>query len=142
MNKLPAWIEPRGSYESDAAFVSNRERRSLWRRVARALHASVRICLKRHKRFHMHFTPTSAYWLNQVERFFGLITEDRIRCGAFKSVTQLEAAIQEYLESHNADPKPPLERFRHHNPQKGGPWETSIRVGTLDSSPGPYDQGP
>jgi transposase len=69
-------------------------------------HASVRVWLKRHKRFHMHFTPTSASWLNQVERFFGLITEDRIRCGAFKSVTQLEAAIQEYLENHNADPKP------------------------------------
>ena len=69
-------------------------------------HANVRVWLKRHKRFHMHFTPTSASWLNQVERFFGLITEDRIRCGAFKSVAQLEAAIQEYLENHNADPKP------------------------------------
>ena len=95
-------------------------------------HASVRVWLKRHKRFHMHFTPTSASWLNQVERFFGLITEDRIRCGAFKSVTQLEAAIQEYLENHNADPKPFIwTASRHHNPQKGGPWETSVRVGTL-----------
>ena len=54
----------------------------------------------------MHFTPTSASWLNQVERFFGLITEDRIRRGVFKSVTELEAAIQQYLEHHNADPKP------------------------------------
>jgi hypothetical protein len=57
-----------------------------------------------HKRFHMHFTPTSASWLNQVERFFGLITEDRIRCGAFKSVTQLEATNQEYLENRKASP--------------------------------------
>ena len=52
----------------------------------------------------MHFTPTSASWLNQVERFFGLITEDRIRCGVFKSVAELETVIQQYLHKHNADP--------------------------------------
>ena len=69
-------------------------------------HAKVRAWLKRHPRFHMHFTPTSASWINQVERFFGLITEDRIRCGVFKGVAELEAAIQQYLEHHNADPKP------------------------------------
>ena len=54
----------------------------------------------------MHFTPTSASWINQAERFLGLITEDRIRCGAFKSVSELEDAIRESLENHNADPKP------------------------------------
>ena len=69
-------------------------------------HAKVKAWLKRHPRFHMHFTPTSASWLNQVERFFGLITGDRIRCGVFKSVAELEAAIQDYLEHHNANPKP------------------------------------
>jgi transposase len=69
-------------------------------------HPTVKAWLKRHPRFHMHFTPTSASWLNQVERFFGLITEDRIRRGVFKSVTELEAAIQDYLEYHNAHPKP------------------------------------
>ena len=69
-------------------------------------HPKVKAWLKRHPRFHMHFTPTSASWINQVERFFGLITEDRIRCGVFKSVAELEAAIQEYLDHHNADPKP------------------------------------
>jgi transposase len=69
-------------------------------------HARVKAWLKRHPRFHMHFTPTSASWLNQVERFFGLITGDRIRCGVFKSVAELEAAIERYLEHHNADPKP------------------------------------
>jgi transposase len=69
-------------------------------------HAAVKAWLKRHPRFHMHFTPTSASWLNQVERFFGLITEDRIRRGVFKSVTQLEAAIQDYLDHHNANAKP------------------------------------
>jgi transposase len=69
-------------------------------------HPTVKAWLKRHPRFHMHFTPTSASWLNQVERFFGLITEDRIRRGVFTSVAQLEAAIQEYLDNHNANPKP------------------------------------
>jgi transposase len=69
-------------------------------------HSTVKAWLKRHPRFHMHFTPTSASWLNQVERFFGLITEDRIRRGVFRSVAELEAAIQEYLNKHNADPKP------------------------------------
>ena len=54
----------------------------------------------------MHFTPTSASWLNQVERFFGLITGDRIRCGVFTSVAELEDAIREYLDHHNANPKP------------------------------------
>jgi hypothetical protein len=49
-----------------------------------------------------HFTPTSASWLNQVERFFGLITEDRIRRGVFRSVPELVAAIHDYLEHHNA----------------------------------------
>jgi transposase len=62
--------------------------------------------LKRHPRFHLHFTPTSASWLNMVERFFAEITRKRIRRGAFKSVAELEAAIMEYLENHNADPKP------------------------------------
>jgi transposase len=69
-------------------------------------HAKVKVWLKRHRRFHMHFTPTSGSWLNQVERFFGLITQDRIRCGAFKSVAELEAAILEYLNQHNDHPKP------------------------------------
>ena len=72
---------------------------------AQARQGSRRGC-KRHPRFHMHFTPTSASWLNMVERFFGQITEDRIRCGVFNSVAELVAAIQQYLEHHNADPKP------------------------------------
>jgi len=69
-------------------------------------HPAVKAWLAKHPRFHMHFTPTSASWLNQVERFFGLITEDRIRRGVFKSVGELETAIQDYLDHHNADPKP------------------------------------
>ena len=60
-------------------------------------HPKVKAWLAKHPRFHMHFTPTSASWLNQVERFFGRITEERIRRGVFKSVGELEAAIQDYL---------------------------------------------
>ena len=69
-------------------------------------HPEVKAWLKRHARFHLHFTPTSASWLNLVERFFGLITVDAIRRGVFKSVADLEVAINHYLEHHNADPKP------------------------------------
>jgi transposase len=69
-------------------------------------HPKVQAWLKRHPRFHMHFTPSSASWLNQVERFFGLITEDRIRCGVFKSVAELEMAIQQYSISTMPIPSP------------------------------------
>lgn len=69
-------------------------------------HPAVKAWLAKHPRFHMHFTPTSASWLNQVERFFGLITEKRIRQGVFKSVGELESAIMDYLNQHNAQPKP------------------------------------
>ena len=67
---------------------------------------AVKRWLKAHPRFHLHFTPTSASWLNMVERFFAEITRKRIRRGAFKSVAELKSAIMEYLEKHNADPKP------------------------------------
>ncbi len=67
---------------------------------------AVKRWIKAHPRFHLHFTPTSASWLNMVERFFAEITRNRIRRGAFKSVAELKAAIMEYLKNHNADPKP------------------------------------
>jgi transposase len=60
----------------------------------------------RHPEYHLHFTPTSGSWLNQVERFFAEITEKRIRRGAFRSVAALEQAIKEYLEDHNRNPRP------------------------------------
>ncbi len=66
----------------------------------------VRRWFARRPRYHIHFTPTSASWLNQVERFFAEITNKRIRRGAFRSVRQLEQAIADYLEEHNAQPKP------------------------------------
>lgn len=69
-------------------------------------HPMVQAWLTRHPRFHMHFTPTSASWLNMVERFFRAITSDRLRRGVFRSVVELEQAIQEYVELHNQQPKP------------------------------------
>jgi transposase len=68
--------------------------------------AEVKAWLARHPRFHLHFTPTSASWLNLVERFFAEITRKRIRRGAFGSVRALEAAIADYLATHNESPKP------------------------------------
>jgi len=62
--------------------------------------------MARHPRYHVHFTPTSASWLNQVERFFAALTEKQIRRGSFQSTRQLEAAIREYLGYHNQQPKP------------------------------------
>jgi transposase len=67
---------------------------------------AVRKWLARHPRFHLHFTPTGASWLNQVERFFGLITSQRIRRGSFCSVKELEQAITDYIDAHNEAPKP------------------------------------
>jgi len=61
---------------------------------------------KRHKRFHFHFTPTSASWLNMIERFFRDLTVNRLKRGVFVSVESLIEAINEYLAIHNDDPKP------------------------------------
>ena len=57
-------------------------------------------------RWHMHFTPTSASWINQVERFFALLTDQQIKRGAHRSTAALEAAIAGYIDARNADPKP------------------------------------
>jgi len=67
---------------------------------------SVKRWFERHPEYHLHFTPTSGSWLNQVERFFAEITEKRIRRGVFKTVKALEQAIEAYLAEHNANPKP------------------------------------
>ncbi len=67
-------------------------------------HPQVQRWLKKHKRFHMHFIPTSSSWLNMIERWFRDITQNRIRNGVFKSVGQLEQAINEYIAHHNANP--------------------------------------
>src|SRR3984893_4438443 len=66
----------------------------------------IRSWLAKRPRWHVHLTPTSASWLNQVERFFALITERKIRRGIYRSVAALRADIRSFLDHHNADPKP------------------------------------
>lgn len=69
-------------------------------------HPAVQKWLATHPRFTMHFTPTSASWLNMVERFFRDITTERLRRGVFTSVPELVSAIDEYIAHHNTNPKP------------------------------------
>ena len=69
-------------------------------------HPVVQEWLGKHPRLNMHFTPTSASWLNMVERFFRDITDKRIRRGVLTSVAELVAAIDEYIAHHNIKPKP------------------------------------
>ena len=68
-------------------------------------HPRVKSWLRRHLRFHLHFIPTSSSWLNLVERWFREITEKRIRRGSFRNVQELIAAIREYLDNHNQNPR-------------------------------------
>jgi len=69
-------------------------------------HPNVQAWLETHPRFHLHFTPTSSSWLNLVERWFRDLTQRRLRRGVFTGVPDLIAAIEEYLQIHNEDPKP------------------------------------
>lgn len=68
-------------------------------------HPQVKSWLRRHPRFYLHFVPTSSSWLNMVERWFREITDKRIRRGVFRSVPELIAAIQGYINQHNQNPK-------------------------------------
>ncbi len=68
-------------------------------------HPKVKSWLKRHRRFHLHFIPTSSSWLNLVERWFREITDKRIRRGTFSNVPALIAAIESFIEAHNQNPK-------------------------------------
>jgi len=67
---------------------------------------AVRAWFAKHPRYYLHFTPTSASWINLVERFFALISERHIKRGAHTSVKDLEASIAHYMETYNRDPKP------------------------------------
>jgi transposase len=69
-------------------------------------HPRVRSWLAKRPRFHVHFTPTYSSWLNQVERWFALITNQSIRRGSFQSVTDLKRQINTYVENYNQHPKP------------------------------------
>lgn len=67
---------------------------------------AIRKWLARHPRWHAHFTPTGASWLNQVERFFALLTDKQLRRGVHRSTKELEAAIHGYIDTVNANPRP------------------------------------
>ena len=69
-------------------------------------HAKVQAWEKKNPRFHFHFTPTSASWLNMVERFFRDLSERAIKRGSFYDVNDLIGAITEYINEHNENPKP------------------------------------
>ena len=68
--------------------------------------ALIRKWFAQRPRFHVHYTPTYGSWINLVERWFAELTNKRIRRGVFRSVKELEAAIREYIDVHNEDPKP------------------------------------
>lgn len=68
-------------------------------------HPKVQAWLKRHPRFHMHFTPTSSSWLNLIERWFRELTEKQLRRGVFRSVEDLEQSINAFVEQHNENPR-------------------------------------
>jgi transposase len=69
-------------------------------------HLAVRQWLTRHPRWTFHFTPTSASWLNAIEGLFAVLTKRRLKRGVFRSVADLQAAINRFLEDHNAQSKP------------------------------------
>ena len=69
-------------------------------------HSNVKKWLEKHPRFHVHFTPTSASWLNMVERFFRDLTTKQLQRGVFRSVPEVVEAIDKYIAHHNETPKP------------------------------------
>ena len=69
-------------------------------------HARVERWLESHKRFHVRFTPTSASWLNMIERFFRDLTQNQLKRGVFQDLEQLITAIGNYIDGHNLNPKP------------------------------------
>jgi hypothetical protein len=78
----------------------------IWDNYATHKTPLIRNWLLERPRWHVHLTPTSASWLNQVERFFALITERKIRRGTYQSVAAVRADIASFIERHNRDPKP------------------------------------
>jgi transposase len=69
-------------------------------------HPKVLAWLARHPRWVFHFTPTAGSWLNAVETFFSALTRRRIRRGSFRSIVDLQTAINRYIAEHNDHPKP------------------------------------
>ena len=69
--------------------------------------AAIRAWLARRPRYHVHFTPTSASWINQVERWFAELTRKKLRRGVHTLTSQLKADIRSFIELHNENPKKP-----------------------------------
>jgi transposase len=90
----------------DQQTPSHREVHLIADNYATHKHPKVKRWLARHQRFPVHFTPTSASWLNMVERFFRDLTQRRLRRGVFHSVSELETALQTYIVQHNQNPRP------------------------------------
>ena len=90
----------------DAQTPSDRDLHLILDNYATHKHPKVKKWLAKHPRFHLHFTPTSASWLNMVERFFRDLTVNRLRRGVFHSVPELVNALEKYIRHHNQEPKP------------------------------------
>ncbi|RYD71227.1 MAG: IS630 family transposase [Verrucomicrobiaceae bacterium] len=90
----------------DKSTPANKEIHIICDNYATHKHERVKAWLKRNRRFNVHFTPTSASWLNMVERFFRDLTDKSVRRGVFRNIGELTQAITDYIKSHNADPKP------------------------------------
>jgi transposase len=90
----------------DAQTPADRDLHLILDNYATHKHPKVQKWLAKHPRFHLHFTPTSASWLNMVERFFRDLTVNRLRRGVFRSLPELVEAVQKYIASHNKQPKP------------------------------------
>jgi transposase len=90
----------------DAQTPPDRELHLILDNYATHKHPKVQKWLAKHPRFHLHFTPTSASWLNMVERFFRDLTVNRLRRGVFHSLPELVTALENYLAEHNKEPKP------------------------------------
>ena len=90
---------------SNATCPQNSRCTSSWTTTARKTQG-IRRWLAKRPRFHLHFTPTSASWLNLVERWFAELTEKQIRRGVHRSTRELEHAIRGFIDHHNQNPKP------------------------------------
>lgn len=90
----------------DQTIPQDRELHLICDNYATHKHPKVQRWLQRHPRFHMHFTPTSASWLNMVERFFRDLTHNQLRRGVFRDLEELIMTIGSYIDRHNENPKP------------------------------------
>jgi transposase len=90
----------------DRVTPSNKELYLIADNYATHKHPKVQMWLQRHTRFHIQFTPTSASWLNMVERFFRDLTQNRLRRGVFRDLEELIMAVETYIDRHNENPKP------------------------------------